>query len=50
MQQVFAIQTEYFLIERSVETNGVLQACEELVSALYLGALWGKAFFPVQWT
>lgn len=30
VQPVSAIQTEYSLIERSVERNGVLQACEEL--------------------
>ena len=30
VQPVAAIQTEYSLIERSVECNGVLQACEEL--------------------
>lgn len=30
VQPVSAIQTEYSLIERSVEHNGVLQACEEL--------------------
>lgn len=30
VQPVAAIQTEYSLIERSVEQNGVLQACEEL--------------------
>lgn len=30
VQPVAAIQTEYSLIERSVEHNGVLQACEEL--------------------
>ena len=30
VQPVAAIQTEYSLIERSVERNGVLQACEEL--------------------
>lgn len=30
VQPVAAIQTEYSLMERSVERNGVLQACEEL--------------------
>lgn len=30
VQPVAAIQTEYLLIERSVEHNGVLQVCEEL--------------------
>jgi len=30
VQPVAAIQTEYSLIERSVERNGVLQVCEEL--------------------
>jgi aryl-alcohol dehydrogenase-like predicted oxidoreductase len=30
VQPVSAIQTEYSLIERSVERNGVLQVCEEL--------------------
>lgn len=30
VQPVAAIQSEYSLIERSVERNGVLQACEEL--------------------
>jgi aryl-alcohol dehydrogenase-like predicted oxidoreductase len=30
VQPVAAIQTEYSIMERSVERNGVLQACEEL--------------------
>lgn len=30
VQPVTAVQTEYSIIERSVERNGVLQACEEL--------------------
>ena len=30
VQPVTAIQTEYSFMERDVETNGVLQACEEL--------------------
>jgi aryl-alcohol dehydrogenase-like predicted oxidoreductase len=29
-QPVAAIQTEYSIMQRSVERNGVLQACEEL--------------------
>ena len=30
VQPVAAVQTEYSVMERSVERNGVLQACEEL--------------------
>jgi len=30
VQPVTALQTEYSLMERSVETNGILQTCEEL--------------------
>ena len=30
VQPVTAVQTEYSLMERSVETNGILQTCEEL--------------------
>ena len=40
VQPVAAIQTEYSLIERSLEHNGVLQACEELGSASFRGDPW----------
>jgi aryl-alcohol dehydrogenase-like predicted oxidoreductase len=46
VQPVAAIQTEYSLIERSVERNGVLQACEELgVGFVPWGPL-GQGFLP----
>ena len=49
VQPVAAIQTEYSLIERSVEHNGVLQACEgESVS--FHGDRWDKVSCPGQWT
>ena len=36
VQPVSAIQTEYSLIERSAERNGVLQTCEEVLSGKWL--------------
>jgi aryl-alcohol dehydrogenase-like predicted oxidoreductase len=46
VQPVAAIQTEYSLIERSPEHNGVLQACEELgVGFVPWGPL-GQGFLP----
>ena len=46
VQPVAAIQTEYSLMERSVEHNGVLQACEELgVGFVPWGPL-GQGFLP----
>ena len=46
VQPVSAIQTEYSLIERSVEDNGVLQTCEELgVGFVPWGPL-GQGFLP----
>ena len=46
VQPVAAVQTEYSLIERSVERNGVLQTCEELgVGFVPWGPL-GQGFLP----
>jgi aryl-alcohol dehydrogenase-like predicted oxidoreductase len=46
VQPVAAIQTEYSLIERTAERNGVLQACEELgVGFVPWGPL-GQGFLP----
>lgn len=46
VQPVTAIQTEYSLMERSVEHNGVLQVCEELgVGFVPWGPL-GQGFLP----
>jgi aryl-alcohol dehydrogenase-like predicted oxidoreductase len=44
VQPVAAIQTEYSLMERSVERNGVLQACEELGIGFVPWGPLGQAF------
>src|SRR5687768_15049775 len=46
VQPVAAIQTEYSLIERSVEHNGVLQACEELGIGFVPWGPLGQGFLP----
>jgi aryl-alcohol dehydrogenase-like predicted oxidoreductase len=46
VQPVSAIQTEYSLIERSVETNGVLQACEDLSIGFVPWGPLGQGFLP----
>lgn len=46
VQPVAAIQTEYSLIERSVETNGVLQACEDLGIGFVPWGPSGQGFLP----
>ncbi len=46
VQPVSAIQTEYSLIERSVETNGVLQTCEELGIGFVPWGPLGQGFLP----
>ncbi len=46
VQPVTAIQTEYSLIERSVERNGVLQACEELGIGFVPWGPLGQGFLP----
>ena len=46
VQPVSAIQTEYSLIERSVETNGVLQACEDLGIGFVPWGPSGQGFLP----
>jgi aryl-alcohol dehydrogenase-like predicted oxidoreductase len=46
VQPVAAIQTEYSLIERSVERNGVLQTCEELGIGLVPWGPLGQGFLP----
>ena len=46
VQPVAAIQTEYSLIERSVERNGVLQACEELGIGFVPWGPLGQGFLP----
>lgn len=46
VQPVAAIQTEYSLIERSPERNGVLQACEELGIGFVPWGPLGQGFFP----
>ena len=46
VQRVAAIQTEYSLIERSVEHNGVLQACEELGIGFVPWGPLGQGFLP----
>ena len=43
---VAAIQTEYSLMERSVERNGVLQACEELGIGFVPWGPLGQGFLP----
>jgi len=46
VQPVSAIQTEYSLIERSVENNGVLQACEQLGIGFVPWGPLGQGFLP----
>jgi aryl-alcohol dehydrogenase-like predicted oxidoreductase len=46
VQPVAAIQTEYSLIERSVEHNGVLQACEDLNIGFVPWGPLGQGFLP----
>lgn len=46
VQPVSAIQTEYSLIERSVERNGVLQTCEELGIGFVPWGPLGQGFLP----
>jgi aryl-alcohol dehydrogenase-like predicted oxidoreductase len=46
VQPVSAIQTEYSLIERSVESNGVLQACEDLGIGFVPWGPSGQGFLP----
>jgi aryl-alcohol dehydrogenase-like predicted oxidoreductase len=46
VQPVSAIQTEYSIIERSVEANGVLQACEELGIGFVPWGPLGQGFLP----
>jgi aryl-alcohol dehydrogenase-like predicted oxidoreductase len=46
VQPVTAIQTEYSLIERSPEHNGVLQACEELGIGFVPWGPLGQGFLP----
>ena len=46
VQPVSAIQSEYSLIERSVEQNGVLQACEELGIGFVPWGPLGQGFLP----
>lgn len=46
VQPISAIQTEYSLIERSVETNGVLQTCEDLGIGFVPWGPSGQGFLP----
>ena len=46
VQPLAAIQTEYSLIERSVEHNGVLRACEELGIGFVPWGPLGQGFLP----
>lgn len=46
VQRVAAVQTEYSLIERSVERNGVLGACEELGIGFVPWGPLGQGFLP----
>ena len=46
VHSVAAIQTEYSLIERSVEHNGVLQTCEELGIGFVPWGPLGQGFLP----
>jgi aryl-alcohol dehydrogenase-like predicted oxidoreductase len=46
VQPVAAIQTEYSIMERSVESNGVLQACEELEIGFVPWGPLGQGFLP----
>jgi aryl-alcohol dehydrogenase-like predicted oxidoreductase len=46
VQPVAAVQTEYSVMERSVERNGVLQACEELGIGFVPWGPLGQGFLP----
>jgi aryl-alcohol dehydrogenase-like predicted oxidoreductase len=46
VQPVAAIQTEYSIMERTVERNGVLQACEELGIGFVPWGPLGQGFLP----
>jgi len=46
VQPVTAVQTEYSLIERSVERNGVLQTCEELGIGFVPWGPLGQGYLP----
>ena len=46
VQPVAAIQTEYSIMERSVERNGVLQACEQLGIGFVPWGPLGQGFLP----
>ncbi|MFV0371919.1 MAG: aldo/keto reductase [Azonexus sp.] len=46
VQPVTAIQTEYSIMERSVERNGVLQTCEELGIGFVPWGPLGQGFLP----
>ncbi len=46
VQPIAAIQTEYSLIERTVESNGVLQACEDLGIGFVPWGPLGQGFLP----
>ena len=46
VQPVAAIQSEYSIMERSVENNGVLQACEELGIGFVPWGPLGQGFLP----
>lgn len=46
VQPVAAVQTEYSLIERSVEDNGVLRTCEELGIGFVPWGPLGQGFLP----
>lgn len=46
VQPVTAIQTEYSIMERSVERNGVLQACEDLGIGFVPWGPLGQGFLP----
>jgi aryl-alcohol dehydrogenase-like predicted oxidoreductase len=46
VQRVSAIQTEYSIMERSVERNGVLQTCEELGIGFVPWGPLGQGFLP----
>ncbi|HEL4257162.1 TPA: aldo/keto reductase [Stenotrophomonas maltophilia] len=46
VQPVSAIQTEYSIMERSVERNGVLQACEQLGIGFVPWGPLGQGFLP----
>lgn len=46
IQPVSAVQTEYSILERSVERNGVLQACEDLGIGFVPWGPLGQGFLP----